>query len=96
MRKPKITTHPGVILQDVFLKPHGITMNALAVKLRVPNNCITGIVHGKRSISVVMAMRLARFFGNAPEFWLDLQQAYDLDQWKSEHGEAIEREVLPL
>lgn len=91
-----ITTHPGTILLEDFLKPHGITMNALAVRLRVPNNRITGIVHGKRSMSFDTALRLSRFFGNSAEFWMNLQKNYDLSLYRSLHGDAIQREVLPL
>jgi|ERR1700722_4376083 len=91
-----ITTHPGIILLEDFLKPHGITMNALAVRLRVPNNRITGIVHGERAISVDTALRLSRLFGNSAEFWLNLQKNYDLSLYRSLHGYVIEREVLPL
>lgn len=93
--KTRITTHPGVVLKKDFLEPLGITMNALAVALKVPNNRIVHIVYCQRSVSADTALRLSRFFGNSAQFWLNLQMNYDLSIAQQEHGEAIERGVLP-
>ena len=89
----RITTHPGAMLREEFLVPLGISQNALALKIRVPATRIGDIVHGKRSITPDTALRLARFFGNSPEFWLNLQQMHDLSKARIELGKTIEREV---
>lgn len=89
----RITTHPGEMLRDEFLTPLGIAQNALAMKIRVPATRIGDIVHGRRGITPDTALRLARFFGNSPEFWLNLQQMHDLSKARAELGETIEREV---
>lgn len=70
-------------------------MNELARALRVPMNRISAIVNGKRAISVDTAMRLARYFGTSPQYWLSLQMAYDLEVAGHEIASRIEREVLP-
>lgn len=89
----RVSTHPGEMLREEFLIPLGITQNALALKLRVPATRIGEIVQGKRAITSDTALRLARFFGNSPEFWLNLQQMHDLSKARMELGETIEREV---
>jgi addiction module HigA family antidote len=81
------------MLRDEFLTPLGITQNALAMKIRVPATRIGDIVHGRRSVTPETALRLARFFGNSPQFWLNLQQTYDLSKAQKELGKKIEREV---
>ncbi|BAJ65091.1 MULTISPECIES: HigA family addiction module antitoxin [Anaerolinea] len=88
--------HPGEILLEEFLKPLGISQNALARALRVPPDRINAIVQGKRSITADTALRLARAFGTTPQFWLNLQARYDLDVAQDRLEEQIEREVLPL
>ena len=75
----RIRTHPGEILREEFLKPLGMSANALATALQVPSNRITEILRGRRYVSADTAMRLARYFGTSPEFWLNLQTAC----WKS-------------
>jgi addiction module HigA family antidote len=90
------TTHPGTILEEDFLKPFGITKNSLATETRVPANRIGGIVRGTRAITPETALRLARFFGNSPEFWLNLQQMYDLSNARAQAAEKVEREVSPF
>ena len=89
----RVSTHPGEMLREEFLVPLGISQNALAMKIRVPATRIGDIVHGRRAITPDTALRLARFFGNSPEFWMNLQQMYDLSKAKIELGKAIEREV---
>ncbi len=88
--------HPGEILQEEFLKPLGISQNALARALRVPPDRINAIVQGKRSITADTALRLARAFGTTPQFWLNLQAHYDLEIARENLESQIEREVLPL
>jgi addiction module HigA family antidote len=89
----RVTTHPGEMLREEFLIPLGISQNALAIKLRVPATRIGEIVKGKRAITPDTALRLARFFGNSPEFWLNLQQMHDLSQARLELNTKIERDV---
>jgi addiction module HigA family antidote len=73
--------------------PLGISQNALALKIRVPATRIGEIIHGKRSITPDTALRLARFFGNSPEFWLNLQQMHDLSKARLELSKTIEHDV---
>ncbi|WP_322510091.1 HigA family addiction module antitoxin [Anaerolinea sp.] len=88
--------HPGEILMEEFLKPLGISQNALARALRVPPDRINAIVQGKRSITADTALRLARAFGTTPQFWLNLQAHYDLEVAQEHLEDKIELEVLPL
>jgi len=88
-----VTTHPGEMLREEFLAPLGISQNALAMKIHVPATRIGDIIHGRRAITPDTALRLARFFGNSPEFWMNLQQMYDLSKAKLELKKTIEREI---
>jgi addiction module HigA family antidote len=81
------------MLLKEFLEPLGLSQNALAIKIRVPATRIGDIIHGRRAITPDTALRLARFFANSPEFWLNLQQMHDLSKARLELGEMIEREV---
>ena len=92
----RVTTHPGEMLREEFLVPLGITANALALRIRVPATRVGEILHGRRAVTPDTALRLARFFGNSPEFWLNLQQMHDLSKARLELGAAIEREVEVL
>ena len=87
--------HPGEILLEEFLKPLEMSMNQLAIALRVPASRINAIVDGERSISADTALRLGRYFGISPEFWLNLQAGYDLRVARRELEEQIERDVRP-
>ncbi len=69
---------PGEILREEFMRPLGISMNALARDIAVPPNRVSGIVNGKRAISADTALRLGKYFGVSPEIWLDLQSEYEL------------------
>jgi len=89
----RVTTHPGEMLREEFLLPLGITQNALAMRIRVPATRIGDIVHGRRAVTPDTALRLAQFFGNSPEFWLNLQQMHDLSKARLELSKKIEREV---
>jgi addiction module HigA family antidote len=89
----RVTTHPGAMLREEFLLPLGISQNALALKIRVPATRIGEIIHGKRAVTPDTALRLARFFGNSPEFWLNLQQMHDLSKARLELSATIEHDV---
>ena len=94
-RKRKLPPiHPGELLRDE-LKEIGVSLNELARALRVPMNRISAIVNRKRAITVDTAMRLARYFGTSPQYWLNLQIAYDLEVARQEIQPRIEMEVLP-
>lgn len=71
--------HPGEILQKEFLKPLGLSQYRLAKDISVPPIRISQIIHGKRAISADTALRFAKYFGNSAEFWLNLQNQYDLE-----------------
>lgn len=88
-----VTTHPGKTPREEFLKPLGISQNALVLKLRVPATRIGEIVKGKRAITPDTALRLARFFGNSAEFWRNLQQMRDLSKARIELKKTIESDV---
>lgn len=83
--------HPGELLKDE-LQEIDVSLNQLARALRVPINRISAIVNGKRSITVDTAVRLARYFGTSPQYWLNLQNAYDLE---IADRAGIERQVRP-
>jgi antitoxin HigA-1 len=85
--------HPGEILNEEFMRPLGISINHLARDLHVPPNRIHGIVHGTRAITADTALRLASYFGMAPETWLNLQSEYDLRMVRRASGEEIARTV---
>jgi addiction module HigA family antidote len=88
--------HPGEILIEEFLKPLGLSQYRLAKDISVPPRRINEIVHGKRSISADTALRLGRFFGIAPQFWLNLQTRYDLEVTEDLLAERLEKEVQVL
>jgi addiction module HigA family antidote len=87
--------HPGVILEEEFLEPLGLSAYALAKAISVPRNRITGIVRGERAITADTALRLARFLDMSPEFWLGLQMDYDLETTRAAVGNRLEGEVTP-
>jgi addiction module HigA family antidote len=91
----RVTTHPGEMLSEEFLKPLGMSVNALAIALRVPATRIGAIVKGERAVTADTALRLSRFFGTSAEFWMNLQAMYDLTKTRLENGEAIQRDVRP-
>jgi antitoxin HigA-1 len=88
--------HPGEILRSEFLEPLGMSVNALALALRVPAPRINDVVRAKRAISADTALRLERYFGASAQFWLNLQIAYDLRVATAAAGEQIEREIEPM
>jgi len=81
--------HPGEILREDFLKPFGITQNRLATIIGVPPRRINEIVLGKRSITADTALRLAKAFGNSAQFWLNIQDRYELDLAADKIGDAL-------
>lgn len=81
--------HPGEILREDFLEPFGITQHRLATSIGVPPRRINEIVHGKRSITADTALRLARAFGNSAQFWLNLQDRYELDVAADKLGDTL-------
>jgi antitoxin HigA-1 len=88
-----VTTHPGTVLLEEFLKPLKISQNKLALDIHVAPTRIGEIVHERRSVTPETALRLARYFGTSPEFWLNLQQSYDLSKARIEGEKKIVREV---
>lgn len=88
--------HPGEVLREEYLKPLAMSVNALAKALRLTPGRVNDIILERRGISADTALRLARFFGTTPEFWLNLQMTYELQKTVSEGWERIEREIEPL
>jgi len=88
--------HPGEVLKEEFLRPRKLSMNRLALALRVPATRIGDIVHGRRGITPDTALRLARLFHSTPQFWMNLQTQYDLEVVKDREQRSIERDVRPL
>lgn len=74
----RIRTHPGEVLSEEFMKPLGLSFRQLADELHVPQNRLSEIARARRSVTADTAIRLARHFGTTPQFWLNLQGAYDL------------------
>ena len=87
--------HPGEVLLEEFLRPMGLSQNRLSLEIGVHPRRINEIVLGKRAITADTALRLARYFGNSPEFWMGLQTDYDLDVAADQLGSRLEREVRP-
>ena len=90
-----VDTHPGRILLDHFLVPCGLTPSQLANRTSMTRSRIREIVLGRRSVSADTALRLARFFGTSPEFWLTLQASHDITKSKLKSGMDI-AEIEPL
>ena len=88
--------HPGEILIEEFLKPMGISQYRLAKDISVPPRRINEIVHRKRSITADTALRLGRFFGIPPQFWLNIQSRYDLEITEDMLAGRLEKEVQVL
>jgi antitoxin HigA-1 len=95
-RKKKLPpVHPGEVLREDYLVPAGVTVNALALALRVPVSRMYEIVKCERAITPETALRLARHLGTSAEFWMGLQADYDLEKAQAEFEERIAREVQP-
>ncbi len=87
--------HPGEVLLEEFIKPLNLSQNRLAIAIGVDARRINEIVLGERAVTADTALRLARFFGNSPQFWLGLQTQYDLDVTEDQLGKRLDREVRP-
>jgi hypothetical protein len=87
--------HPGEILAEEFLVPFALSQNALARALGVPPRRINEIVLGKRAITADTALRLARYFGNSPGFWMALQASFDLEEAQVALGTCLESQIQP-
>ncbi len=87
-----VPVHPGRILAKE-LRARDLSANALALALRVPSGRITGILNQKRGISAETALRLGRYFGNGPQFWMNLQSRYELAVAQRETGGRVKAEV---
>jgi addiction module HigA family antidote len=85
--------HPGEVLREEFLVPLNLSAHALAMELKVPAPRINDIVRERRSVTPSTALRLARYFGTTPDFWLNLQTAFDLKIAQREMGQLVEKEV---
>jgi addiction module HigA family antidote len=88
--------HPGEVLLEEFLKPMGLSQNRLALQIGVPPRRINEIVLGKRGITADTALRLARYFGMSPQFWLGLQMDYDLDMAADTLADRLDHEVRAI
>ncbi|HEX6011570.1 MAG TPA: HigA family addiction module antitoxin [Geminicoccaceae bacterium] len=93
----RLRTHPGEVLREELMQPLGLSANALALALRVPATRVGAIIRERepRAVTADTALRLARYFGTTPQFWLNLQTAYDLSRAEMAAGEAIVRDVHP-
>jgi addiction module HigA family antidote len=88
--------HPGEIILEEFLKPLNMSQSRLALDIGVHPRRINEIVLGKRGITADTALRLARYFGNSPQFWLGLQMDYDLDVAADLLGNRLDREIKAM
>jgi addiction module HigA family antidote len=88
--------HPGEILREEFMKPLGLSMNRMALDLRVPVTRIADIVNERRGITADTALRFARYFKNSPTFWMNLQTRYDLEVAEDKIAAKVQRDVQPL
>jgi len=93
MPKKIAPIHPGEILEEEFLLPHGLSQYRLAKDLNVPAPRIHALVHGNRSLTADTALRLARYFGTTAQFWMNLQSAYDLACRQDALADRLEEEV---
>lgn len=87
--------HPGEVLMEDFIEGFGITQHKLAVSIGVPPRRINEIVHGKRAITADTALRLGRYFGVEPQFWLNLQSRYELEMAQERVADQITK-ITPL
>ena len=88
--------HPGEILLEEFLKPLELSQNQLSRDIDVPTTRVNEIVNGGRPITVDTAMRLARYFGTTPDFWLNLQQRFDIVTAQRKLGPKLEKKIQPF
>jgi antitoxin HigA-1 len=96
MAKKLKPVHPGEILREEFMTPPGLSMNQMALDLRVPVTRIADIIAKRRGITADTALRFARYFKNSPAFWMNLQTCYELEVAENESAAEIDRDVRPL
>ena len=95
--KPTPPPHPGAILGNHFIAPvDSLTAYRVAEDCKIPRSHFYGITRGERAISAPIALRLGRYFGTSPQFWLNLQALYELQLAEIEQGERVARDVKPL
>jgi len=87
--------HPGETILEDYLKPLGMSVNRLAIELRVPATRMGEIIHGRRAVTADTALRLARYFNTTPNFWMNLQVSYDLAKAAGAKAKEIKRTVHP-
>ncbi len=87
--------HPGEVLLADFMEPLGLSQNRLALEISLAAPTINGIIHGRRSVTAPVALRLGRYFGTSAEVWLNLQTRYDLEMARMKVGAEVERTVRP-
>jgi len=95
MPKKLKPVHPGEILREEFMLPLSLSMNRIALDLRVPVTRIADIVNERRGITADTALRLARYFNNSPSFWMNLQTRFDLEVAEDEIAAKVARDVRP-
>ena len=88
--------HPGEVLLEEFLKPFGLSDDALAAGTHIQIDLIKKIASRQEAVTADVALRLARFFGTSAHFWLGLQSDYDLDVAQIKLGKKLEKEIIPL
>ena len=86
---------PGTILKEDFLEPLGITAYKLSKGIKVQQTAVSQIINGKRKITVDMALRFSRYFGNSPQFWLNLQNHYELES-ERDKKDYLFKEIIPF
>jgi len=94
MKKKLDFIPPGIILKEEFMDPLGITSYRLSKEIKVQQTAVSQIINGSRRITVGMALRLSRYFGNSAQFWLNLQNHYDLES-ELEKKEYLIKEIVP-
>ena len=90
---PRIRTHPGEILNEEFMKPVGLSARRLAAEICVPPNRITDIIRERREVTADTAIRLARRLGTTPQFWMNLQDAYELSKAETTNDYSTVRRI---
>ncbi len=88
--------HPGEVLLEEFLKPMSLSQHQLALSMRVAPQKINEIVHGRRGITAETALRLAAVLGTTPDFWMGLQNDYDLETARDALGSRLKQEIVPI
>ena len=86
---PRISTHPGIVLNEEYLLPLGLSASRLAEEIAVPANRLTDIIRGRRGVTADTAIRLGRRFATTPQFWMNLQTAHDLSKAGTMHDYSV-------